>query len=64
MRLLTLEGRIKILKSLAVSEVIHLLLIPNSNNSISLLYKTKILFGTGRRQKLNKVFITAMKRGV
>ena len=30
MRLLTLEGRIKILKPLAVSEVIHLLLIPNS----------------------------------
>lgn len=30
MRLLTLEGRIKILKSLAISEVIHLLLIPNS----------------------------------
>ena len=42
MRSLTLEGRITIFKSLAVSKVIHLLLITKlHNNTIDLLYKTQ-----------------------
>ena len=47
MRQLTLEGRITVFKSLAVSKVIHLLLITKlHNNTIDLLYKIqKTLFG-------------------
>ena len=49
MRQLTLEGRLTVFKSLAVSKLIHLLLITKlHNNTIDLLYKIqKTLFGKG-----------------
>ena len=64
MRQLTLEGRIKFFKSLAVSKGMHLLLITKLyNNTIDLLHKIqKNLFGEGQRQNLNTVlFAMAMK---
>ena len=40
MRQLTLEGRITVFKSLAISKVVHLLLITKlHNNTIDLMYK-------------------------
>ena len=55
MRLLTLEGRIKILKPLAVSEVIHLLLIPNSI-IIQLIFcvKQKSFIWYGKKAKIKQ----------
>ena len=45
MRQLTLEGRITVFKSLAVSKLTHLLLITKlHNNAIDLLYKTQKKF--------------------
>ena len=67
MRQLTLGEGITVFNSLAVSKVIHLLLITKPyNNRIDLLHKIqKTLFGKGKRQKLNAVvFAVAMKRVV
>ena len=67
MRQLTLRGRITVFKSLAVSKVIHLLLITKlHNNTIDLFYKIqKKIFGQGKKPTLNTVlFAMAMKRGV
>ena len=67
MRQLTLEGRITVFKSLAVSKVIHLLLITKlHNNTIDILYEIqKNFIRQGKRQKLNTVlFEMAMKREV
>ena len=64
MRQLTLEGGVRVFNSLAVSKVIHLLLITKLyNNTIDLLHKIqKNLFGEGQRQNLNTVlFAMAMK---
>ena len=63
MRQLTLEGRMAVFKSLALSKVMHLLLITKlRNNTIDLQHKT--LVGKGKRQKLNTVlFAVAMKWG-
>ena len=57
MRQLTLEGRITVFKSLAISKVIHLLLITKlHNNTIYLCIKyRKTSFGKAKRQKLNIV---------
>ena len=45
MRQLTLEGRITVFKSLAVSKVIHLLLITKlHNNTIDIFYITEKLY--------------------
>ena len=67
MRQLTLEGRITVFKFLAVSKVIHLLLITKLH-IIQLIFCIKYrntLFGKGKRQKLNTVlFAMAMKREV
>ena len=53
MRQLTLEGRITVFKSLAVSKVIHLLLIAKlHNNTIDLLYKIqKNFIWQGKKRK-------------
>ena len=64
MRQLTLDGGVRVFNSLAVSKVIHLLLITKLyNNTIDLLHKIqKNLFGEGQRQNLNTVlFAMAMK---
>ena len=54
MRQLTLEGRITVFKSLAVSKVIHLLLITKlHNNTIDLLHKIqKNLIWQGKKAKI------------
>ena len=66
MRQLTLEGRIKVFKSLAVSKVIHLLLITKLHNNtliVCIKYR-KTLFGKGKRQKINAVpFAMTIKEG-
>ena len=67
MRQLTLEGRITVFKSLALSKVIHLLLITKLHiNTIDLLYKIqKNFIWQGKKQKLNIVpFAMAIKREV
>ena len=67
MRQLTLKGRITVFKSLAVSQVMHLLLITKLyNNKIDLLFKIQeILFGKGKRQKLSTIlFEMAVEREV
>ena len=64
---LTLEGRIPVFSSIAVSKLIHHLLITKvHNNAIDFLYKyRKTLFGKAKMQKLNIVlFAMAMKREV
>ena len=55
MRQLTLEGRITVFKSLAISKVVHLLSITNSTIIQFILYKKyrKTSFGKAKRQKLN-----------
>ena len=59
MRQLTLEGRITVFKSLAISKVLHLLQL------IFCMKYRKTLFGKGKRQKLNIVlFAMAMNREV
>ena len=68
MRLLTLEGRIKILKPLAVavSEVIHLLLIPNSI-IIQLIFcvKQKSFIWYGKKAKIKQSIHNGYeKRGI
>ena len=66
-RQLTLEGRITVFKFVAISKVIHLLLITklHNNTMIFCIKYTKTLFGKGKRQKLNTVvFAIAMKRVV
>ena len=51
MRQLTLEGRIKVFKFLAVSKVIHLLLITKlHNNTIDLLHKIQKNFIWGEKK--------------
>ena len=67
MRQLTLKGRITVFKSLAVSQVMHLLLITKLyNNKIDLLFKIQeTLFGKGKRQKLSTILCEmAMEREV
>ena len=67
MRQLTLEGRITVFKSLAVSKVIHLLLITKlHNNTIDILYEMqKNFIWQEKRQKLNTVlFEMTMKRKI
>ena len=67
MRQLTLEGRITVLKSLAISKVIHLLLITKlHNNTINLMYKIqKNFICQGKKAKLNVVlFAMDMKMEV
>ena len=67
MRQLTLEGRITAFKSLAVSKVIHLLLITKlHNNTIDILYEMqKNFIWQEKRQKLNTVlFEMTIKRKV
>ena len=67
MRQLTLKGRITVFKSLAVSQVMHLLLITKLyNNKIDLLFKIQeTLFGKRKRQKLSTIlFEMAMEREV
>ena len=67
MRQLTLEGRITAFKSLAVSKVIHLLLITKlHNNTIDILYEMqKNFIWQEKRQKLNTVlFEMTIKRKI
>ena len=67
MRETTLEGRITVFSSLAVSKLIHLLLITKlHNNAIDFLYEIqKNFIWESKRQKLNTVlFAMAMKREV
>ena len=66
MRQLTLEGRITVFKCLAVSKVIHLLLITKLSNTIDLLCKIlKNFIWREKKEKLNKVLLAiAMKREV
>ena len=67
MRQLTLEGRITAFKSLAVSKVIHLLLITKlHNNTIDILYEMqKNFIWQEKRQKLNIVlFEMTIKRKI
>ena len=67
MRQLTLEGRITVFKSVAISNVIHLLLITKlHNNTIDLCIKyRKTLFGKGKRQQLNSTLCNDYgKRGM
>ena len=54
MRQLTLEGRITVFKSLAISKVIHLLLITKlHNNTIDLMYKIqKNFIWQGKKAKI------------
>ena len=56
MRQLTLEGRIKVFKSLAVSKVIHLLLITKlHNNTVDLLHKIqKNFIWQGKKTKIKR----------
>ena len=56
MRKLTLEGRIAVFKSLAVSKVTHLLLITKlHNNTIHLLYKIqKSFIWRGKKAKIKQ----------
>ena len=67
LRQLTLEGRVTVSKSFAVSKLIHILLITTLHNkTLDLLYKIQKNFvWQGQRQKLNTVlFAVAMKREV
>ena len=67
MRQLILEGRITVFKSLAVSKVIHLLLITKlHNNTVDALHKIQDIFiWLGKRQKSNTgLFAMAMKKVV
>ena len=67
MRQLTLEGRITAFKSLAVSKVIHLLLITKlHNNTVDSLYEMqKNFIWQEKRQKLNTVlFEMTIKRKI
>ena len=66
-RQLPLKGRITVFKSLAISKVVHLLLITKLyNHTIDLMYKIqKNSFGKAKRQKLNIVlFAMDMKMEV
>ena len=56
MRQLTLEGRITVFKSLAISKVVHLLLITKlHNNTIDLMYKIqKNFIWQGKKAKIKQ----------